>query len=169
MHQALRGLLLALFISLAGFSAPATAELDQTNERNPINDQISPKDWNKVCGIIEGLEVNGLDCDGLKPPIVIVSPIIYLVEEEPGVVLRGLYMPGDIFVFVAHDLDPDRQKSVAIHESVHYILYFKKGKVPTCTAELAARVVTHVWQGSEYDPTWETVYGCKEELAKYAP
>jgi hypothetical protein len=138
-----------LLTSLAALSAPP----------QPTSNAVTPQEWRFVC---RAMDVMGyaVDCRKLKPPTVVVSMIVQ-DSSPPGLQLRGVTYHGEEFIFVNSTLPRWDQRTVVIHETVHYVLAATYGKrIDGCEHEWAARIVHSAWEGSDYDNSWRVWYGC---------
>jgi hypothetical protein len=138
-----------LLTSLAALAAPP----------QPPSNAVTPQEWRFVC---KAMDVMGyaVDCRKLRPPTVVVSMIVQ-DSSPPGLQLRGVTYHGEEFIFVNSTLPRWDQRTVVIHETVHYVLAATYGKrIDGCEHEWAARIVHSAWEGSDYDNSWRVWYGC---------
>jgi hypothetical protein len=120
---------------------------------------VTPKEWRFVC---KAMDVMGydVDCRKIKPPTVVVSLIVQ-DASPPGLLLRGVTYRGEQYVFVNARLSREDQRTVVVHETVHYVLDATYGKrIGGCEHEETARIVHSAWEGSNYDNAWRVWYGC---------
>jgi hypothetical protein len=125
----------------------------------PVNNAVTQQEWRFVC---KAMDVMGyaVDCRKIRPPTVVVSMIVQ-DSSPPGLQLRGVTYHGEPYVFVNSTLSLADQRTVVIHETVHYLLAATYGKrIGGCEHEWAARVVHSAWEGSDYDNSWRVWYGC---------
>jgi hypothetical protein len=123
------------------------------------DNSVTSREWRFVC---KAMDVMGyaVDCRKLKPPTVVVSLIVQ-DAAPPGLQLRGVTYRGEQYVFVNARLSREDQRTVVVHETVHYVLDATYGKhIGGCEHEWAARVVHTAWEGSDYDNSWRVWYGC---------
>jgi hypothetical protein len=107
-------------------------------------------DFEYVCAAVE------VDCKelGIVAPIAVISAVV-------GSGYYGFYYPGEPYVFITKFPGNETTQTIIVHETTHYVLYeagIRKGR---CHSERVARRVTAEFKGLEYDPTWETQYGCQ--------
>jgi hypothetical protein len=133
-----------LILVLSALSNSAVA--DQADEGR----QILDKSWAYTCSQLELINET-LTCDGLEPPIVVVTRILSPMS------LYGVYIPGERYVFVNPD-SPDPLATL-IHEMTHYVLYYNGiDYSQMCLSEEIARFVAGQ-TGNE----WRKQYGCTKE------
>jgi hypothetical protein len=126
----------------------------------PPSNAVTPQEWRFVCKAMDVMGYYAVDCRKLKPPTVVVSMIVQ-DSSPPGLQLRGVTYHGEQYVFVNSTLTREEQRTVVIHETVHYVLAATYGKrIGGCEHEWAARIVHTAWDGSDYDNTWRVWYGC---------
>jgi hypothetical protein len=126
---------------------------------HPQSNAVTPQEWRFVC---KAMDIMGyaVDCRKLKPPTVVVSMIVQ-DSSPPGLQLRGVTYHGEEFIFVNSTLPRWDQRTVVVHETVHYVLAATYGKrIDGCEHEWAARIVHSAWEGSDYDNSWRVWYGC---------
>jgi hypothetical protein len=120
---------------------------------------VTSREWRFVC---KAMDVMGydVDCRKLKRPTVVVSLIVQ-DASPPGLQLRGVTYQGEQYVFVNARLSHEDQRTVVVHETVHYVLAATYGKrIGNCEHEETARIVHSAWEGSNYDNSWRVWYGC---------
>jgi hypothetical protein len=120
---------------------------------------VTSREWRFVC---KAMDVMGyaVDCRKLKRPTVVVSLIVQ-DASPPGLQLRGVTYIGEQYVFVNARLTREDQRTVVVHETVHYVLAATYGKrIGNCEHEETARIVHSAWEGSNYDNSWRVWYGC---------
>jgi hypothetical protein len=140
---------LLLSASLAALASPA-----------PQSNAVTPQEWRFVCKAMDVMGYWAVDCRKLKPPTVVVSMIVQ-DSSPPGLQLRGVTYHGEEYIFINSTLSRAEQRTVVIHETVHYVLAATYGKrVGNCEHEETARIVHTAWDGSPYDGAWRTWYGC---------
>jgi hypothetical protein len=140
---------LLLSASLAALASPA-----------PQSNAVTPQEWRFVCKAMDVMGYWAVDCRKLKPPTVVVSMIVQ-DSSPPGLQLRGVTYHGEEYIFVNSTLSREEQRTVVIHETVHYVLAATYGKrVGNCEHEETARIVHTAWDGSPYDQSWRVWYGC---------
>jgi hypothetical protein len=125
----------------------------------PVNNAVTQQEWRFVC---KAMDVMGyaVDCRKIRPPTVVVSMIVQ-DSSPPGLQLRGVTYHGEEYIFVNSTLPLADQRTVVIHETVHYLLAATYGRrISGCEHEWAARVVHSAWEGSDYDNSWRVWYGC---------
>jgi hypothetical protein len=135
--------------ALAAFSPPSVAQ----------SNAVSPQEWRFVC---KAMDIMGyaVDCRKLKPPTVVVSMIVQDASPQYAQ-LRGVTYHGEEYIFVNSTLSREDQRTVVIHETVHYVLAATYGKkIGMCEHEEAARIVHTAWDGSPYSNRWRVWYGC---------
>ncbi len=122
----------------------------QTIERQPPA-PLTPFEF--VCEQITNIDPV-YTCLDIEEPIVVVS---YMVEDHyinRYAFLRGVFYPGEPYVFVRAGMEPEVEKTTTIHEITHYVLY-QQGVEDKCLSEEYARFV------AGQDPTeWRERYGC---------
>jgi hypothetical protein len=139
-------------LAFAAMAPMASAPVPQSNA-------VTTQEWRFVC---KAMDVMGyaVDCRKLKPPTVVVSMIVQ-DSSPPGLQLRGVTYHGEEYIFVNSTLPRWDQRTVVIHETVHYVLAATYGKrIDGCEHEWAARIVHSAWEGSDYDNSWRVWYGC---------
>jgi hypothetical protein len=135
--------------ALAAFAPPSV----------PQSNAVTPQEWRFVCRAM-GIMGYAVDCRRLKPPTVVVSMIVQ-DSSPPGVQLRGVTYLGEEYIFVNSTLPREEQRTVVIHETVHYVLAATYGKkIGNCEHEETARIVHTAWDGTPYDQAWRVWYGC---------
>jgi hypothetical protein len=135
--------------ALAAFAPPSV----------PQSNAVTPQEWRFVC---KAVNVMGyyVDCRRLKPPTVVVSLIVQDLSP-PGLRLNGITYHGEEYIFVNSTLSREDQRTVVIHETVHYVLAATFGKkIGNCEHEEAARIAHTAWDGTAYDGSWRILYGC---------
>jgi len=95
-------------------------------------------------------------CDTIEPPEVVRS---YLVDINNN---YGMYIHGERQIFLAKDLGTYTVRSVTMHETVHYLLYWMgeaQVAYDRCAGEGIAREITAKLTGVE-EVEWRHRYGC---------
>jgi hypothetical protein len=141
----------ALLVAMAALAGPPTP---------PASDAVSLQEWRFVCKAMDIMGYTAVDCRKLRPPTVIVSLIVQ-DNSPPGLQLRGVTYHGEVYVFVNALLPRAEQRTVVVHETVHYLLAATYGRrISGCEHEWAARIVHTAWEGSDYNNSWRVWYGC---------
>lgn len=103
----------------------------------------------------------------------IIPPKVVTTQNMPWFA-RGLYVPGEPYIFVYSKLPLKTQWEVEVHETVHYLqtklgMLGKFSRAVKCHTENDARALTSLILGTPYDHTWRERYGCDigEEKKKH--
>jgi hypothetical protein len=103
-------------------------------------------DFEFVCEQLEN--IYGDTCEGIDPPIVVVSEIVHYVSTS----LNGLVLPGEPYIFVAPD--GSNPAKTTVHETVHYVMVQQNNPdmKDVCRAEEVARFIAgQPWgEGEKY-------------------
>ena len=106
-----------------------------------------------VCEQVQNINV-AYTCDGLTEPVIVVSGIVRDHQINMFGTLRGVYYPGEKYVFIRDGMLIENEIRTIIHEITHYVLDFN-GLTDRCLHEEYARYVA----GQEPDE-WRARYGC---------
>lgn len=98
------------------------------------------------------------NCDGLPPPIVVMSSIVHDHRYNLFGNVRGLYYPGERYIFVASGLKPEDAVRIVVHEMTHYVLHANAPEMERCEQEELARFVA-----GQSDEGWRELYNCRKE------
>lgn len=121
-------------------------------------------EWDVACMYTSEALAVADACDGISPPIVVVS---YIVDDHISNLfanLRGIFYPGEPYIFVNAALSDEQIRWTTIHEMVHFITTGMELDISRCENEQLARDVTRE-AGGPSDPNWVEVYGCEEKLS----
>jgi len=109
-----------------------------------------------VCA--QATAITGVSCDGLGLPIIVLSKIVRDHQMNWGGGLRGLYYPGEPYIFIKPGLDEELTWQIITHEMSHYVLDWMDPTISGCKHEEYARFIA----GQEPDE-WRERYGCLKE------
>jgi hypothetical protein len=105
----------------------------------------------------------GEDCTGLKTPEVNRSAVLLDEIAREGFTLFGMYILGEETVYVNGRFGLKQQQQTLVHEMVHYIQWkLNEETYDRCLSEQDARLVHHLWAGTQYTTDWHESYQCFE-------
>lgn len=121
---------------------------------------LQPKpsmEWLWTCTQAENINPEW-SCENIDEPTVVVSAIIKdHVGSLLGGFIRGLYYPGEKYIFIREGMPAAMQWTVTVHEMAHYLLHYY-GVNEMCETEEYARFIA----GQDPDE-WRARYGCKKD------
>jgi hypothetical protein len=96
-------------------------------------------------------------CRDLPEPTVITSSVV----RSACPTCYGFYYFGEKYIFVSSWIPLEVQEEVALHETVHYVVFQLHLNVTRCEDEELARKITAGILGEFYDASWAVKYGCE--------
>jgi hypothetical protein len=111
----------------------------------------APTTYEQVCEVMEARYEQPL-CEGLPAPTVVVTQLVPMGYN-------GLYFEGETAILIATHRE-ESLEHVVIHETVHYIMYWRDLPRTRCSGEGVAREVTAQVTGVPEEPHWRDWYGC---------
>lgn len=124
-----------------------------------------------MCSSLLDMGYDKVDCSKTPRPVVVASAVVEEVAPD-GWMLYGFTVPGEGYIFVNVEVDPEMWAEIRVHEATHYLLVQTYGlgmihtAVSDCESEQAAREVGSKFSGEPVDPDWIAEYKCTEELSR---